>query len=405
LAAAGRKRLALVVTLTVLVLLALQMLLVWTAVDSAQRIGAAFRTAVQSQSPAVVAAQNLQRVVQNRMLFMLRMAAQPDPLDRTSDAAAFYAEREAFARELDRLRSLVNTPAARARLAEVLSRADELSNVQRDVVEALLLGEDARARALMQSFSVFEKQDRAIAALQRLAQGELDGLETALRGAQDIEAEARRFALALGAGLVVLGAAVGAVAARLTAWAARIAEREVRTTRAAAQTDPLTGLLNRRGLEAELARLCRARNGERGLHGVLVLDLDNFKPLNDSAGHQAGDLALREVAAALKRHVRPGDCVARIGGDEFAIVFRRAHGTACMAVAQRLIDAVGAIRVPGTADHIRLGASIGIAALPFPANERDIQTAFASADAACYRAKREGRNRACLADEPDSAVH
>lgn len=87
-----------------------------------------------------------------------------------------------------------------------------------------------------------------------------------------------------------------------------------------ARTDPATGVLNRRGFEIELAAaLSRAtRRGERGV--LVMIDLDGFKPVNDTHGHQAGDLILATVAHLLGRHTRDTDAVARLGGDEFAVL-------------------------------------------------------------------------------------
>lgn len=119
-------------------------------------------------------------------------------------------------------------------------------------------------------------------------------------------------------------------------------ETLIRELRDAASSDPLTGLVNRRGLEAAYAR-------ERSLHqrhgrpfSLLVADLDRFKQINDNLGHKAGDRALVEVADLLRAQVRPVDTAARIGGDEFALLLSEADDVHAASVAERLDAAVSA---------------------------------------------------------------
>ncbi|MDP3263688.1 MAG: diguanylate cyclase [Tabrizicola sp.] len=163
-------------------------------------------------------------------------------------------------------------------------------------------------------------------------------------------------------------------------------------------TDPLTGLKNRRAADAYLARLCAT-----GVpFGVLHMDLDYFKTVNDSLGHAAGDLVLGEVARVLRRQTRAEDCAARIGGDEFVLILAgQTEADHLVAVAERIIAGVSEpILFEGQV--ARVSASVGIGrsidhAYPDPA------LLLADADAALYRAKRAGRGRAALAFDKGSA--
>lgn len=152
-----------------------------------------------------------------------------------------------------------------------------------------------------------------------------------------------------------------------------------------AMTDPLTGLLNRRGFEAELKRTLAAarRYGETG--ALICIDLDGFKPINDTHGHDAGDAVLVALADALQRHVRDCDRVARLGGDEFAILLTRVDRDAGLVRAEALDGIVNAIALEWHGARIRVRASLGYQAFGPDAPANDL---LGGADRAMYQAKR-----------------
>jgi diguanylate cyclase (GGDEF)-like protein/PAS domain S-box-containing protein len=151
--------------------------------------------------------------------------------------------------------------------------------------------------------------------------------------------------------------------------------------------DPLTGLANRTLLRDRLDHALAQSEREAGQTGVLFLDLDNFKHVNDEHGHRVGDELLAALGGRLQAAVRPADTVARMGGDEFVVVYEHADETGALALADRLEAAVS---VPVTVSGIehRLSASIGIAL-----GQDDADTLLREADAAVYRAKAAGGAR------------
>jgi diguanylate cyclase (GGDEF)-like protein len=158
-----------------------------------------------------------------------------------------------------------------------------------------------------------------------------------------------------------------------------------------ATTDELTGLVNRRRfMEALETEFERARNFATPF-SVVLMDLDDFKRINDAFGHHGGDLALRELGRLLNEQVRDFDVAARLGGEEFAILFPQTTAEAAAAVAERIREALAAARI-AVADgaHVRLTASFGVA----DSSAYDsIDTLLRHADDALYAAKRAGKNR------------
>jgi diguanylate cyclase (GGDEF)-like protein len=178
---------------------------------------------------------------------------------------------------------------------------------------------------------------------------------------------------------VRLAAEVERLATELAATRDRLRELEARI-----DIDPLTDTLNRRGFEREFKRAF-AHAKRYGMNASLIyLDLDAFKPVNDRHGHAAGDAMLRAIAATLMRHVRASDVVARIGGDEFAVLLFNLSGAAALAKADELEAAICATAVRFGGATLAVGASAGVAAV------EAVDTAAAvlsRADAAMYARK------------------
>ncbi|HEX7530458.1 MAG TPA: sensor domain-containing diguanylate cyclase [Pyrinomonadaceae bacterium] len=164
-----------------------------------------------------------------------------------------------------------------------------------------------------------------------------------------------------------------------------------------ALTDALTGCYNRRSFEMQFDREMQVAKRQHQPLSLMMLDLDRFKQLNDSAGHDAGDDALRRLAACFRQELRGVDSAARFGGDEFALILPQAYSEGAQIVAERLRARIEGIHIPGFGN---LSTSIGIAT--FPAHGSSRSDLVIAADAALYSAKRAGRNRVCVFDEVGS---
>jgi len=181
--------------------------------------------------------------------------------------------------------------------------------------------------------------------------------------------------------LIALG-----VADTLRAQRVALSEAERR-----AQIDPLTGVLNRNSFIERLHAAC-VRAQARGLPiALLFIDLDHFKQINDSYGHQAGDACLRAVIPPIHAELRQSDVIGRYGGEEFVVILSSADAAASAPIAQRILERVSEVQVTGYGAPIHLTCSIGLAA----SDTLGVwgEHLIAHADAAVYSAKRAGRNR------------
>jgi diguanylate cyclase (GGDEF)-like protein len=246
-------------------------------------------------------------------------------------------------------------------------RAEELSDqrTRRDV--------ELRIAELTRNFEN-QQRDREILSLRQAK--ELDRVQLARQRVQ------RNAALVIG----VL--AVGVLALMWSRM--RLRERTRHDLEQAVATDPLTGLLNRRGLRALIGQ---RRSGDPDC-AVVICDIDNFKQINDVHGHDVGDIVLAETAHRLRAELRPDDCAARWGGEEFLLCLRDTTLSAAATAAERLRQAVAVPPYAGVPAGLVVSISLGVAA---GSHGQGFDAVVRAADQALLQAKREGKNRVVVA--------
>jgi diguanylate cyclase (GGDEF)-like protein/PAS domain S-box-containing protein len=166
-----------------------------------------------------------------------------------------------------------------------------------------------------------------------------------------------------------------------------------------ASHDVLTGLVNRREFENRMERALKSAKAHETSYALCCLDLDQFKIVNDTCGHSAGDALLGQVGALLKSKVRWRDTLARLGGDEFGILLESCSLDEAMRTAESLREAVRNFKFTWEERTFRLGASIGV--VPISADNADVASVLSAADSACQAAKEAGRNRVHSFEEND----
>ena len=185
------------------------------------------------------------------------------------------------------------------------------------------------------------------------------------------------------AGMLCIGYFVYADVARASALNRELAWQ--------ASHDPLTGLINRRHFERKLTQALEGARLEGGRHALMFLDLDQFKVVNDTCGHIAGDELLRQLAAMLKTQLRANDTLARLGGDEFGVLLSHCELVMARSIAEKLRQVVSDFRFAWGARLFETGVSIGL--VPVDAQSASVAQLMSVADVACYAAKEGGRNR------------
>jgi len=158
-----------------------------------------------------------------------------------------------------------------------------------------------------------------------------------------------------------------------------------------ASHDALTGLPNRREFERRVSAILREARDRPGSYAVLYLDLDEFKLVNDTCGHAAGDELLRQVSALLRQRLREMDTLARLGGDEFGVLLAHCAPASALRVAETLRKTIGDFHFVWKQRPFRVHVSIGLVSLG--QGTRTLAQVLSAADAACYIAKDKGRNR------------
>ena len=158
-----------------------------------------------------------------------------------------------------------------------------------------------------------------------------------------------------------------------------------------ASHDILTGLVNRREFESRLERALKSAKARETAYALLYLDLDQFKIVNDSCGHSAGDTLLNQLGNLLKAKIRWRDTLARLGGDEFGVLLESCNLDEALQTAEQLRAAIGDYKFLWDDRAFRLGVSIGV--VPITADNEDVAALLSAADSACAAAKEAGRNR------------
>jgi len=331
----------------------------------------------------------MQGALRERAISLYTLPILADPFEKDDEIQRFNSQSDVFIAARGRLAQMPLNPEESRILADIRKLALEAYPEVQAVAEMTLVS-DNQAEIFDRIRNVAMPRQRALATqVGVLLDLQRELTSAAVRNAETSYARVRNLMLWLGSLALLMGMTIAGFVSRRVA-------RQAEQLAAQAMYDPLTGLANRAllydrlDLEIELAK--RARTS----FGVALMDLDRFKEVNDTLGHNVGDELLREVGRRLKETVRAGDTVARLGGDEYVVLIHDLDAKGVPAVANKLL---ATLDEPFHWQHqsIDLGASLGISL--FPSQSTDASGLIRCADIAMYVAKRAGKGYALYAPE------
>ncbi|MEW6678501.1 MAG: diguanylate cyclase [Pseudomonadota bacterium] len=327
--------------------------------------------------------QAMQTSAQERTLSLTRMINIQDLFELDAEQMRFHTHGQAFMLARRRLESMDLTPREKALLAEQWERIRAAQPYQEQVINLSLAQRRTEASEILIRYAV-PAQDAVMQSLTRLDEVTREAANQAMVKAGQAHLLARQWMIALSSLALALGLAIAVVVVRLMHGIGREKER-------LATHDTLTGLPNRTLLMDRLEQAILRARRQQDRVGVLFLDLDGFKAVNDTQGHAVGDEVLRQLAARLQQVVRANDIVARLGGDEFVVCLAdAAQREQIKLVCDKLLAAIARpVRVAN--QQVTLSGSLGVCV--FPDDGQDAKALLRCADLAMYAAKRSGKNQ------------
>ena len=310
------------------------------------------------------------------------------------------AQRRAFQNALNAERERAQITLASIGQAVISTGADGHLDYMNSVAECLLACplSEARGKPVTSLFRLVDK-DTGVEEpqlMERLLAGEPHGANVRPQLLQRADGSLVPVALT-GAPLLVSGRVVGAV---LAFHDMRREQEYIERLSWQASHDALTGLFNRRDFESRLERAIAELQSRQ--HALMYLDLDQFKLVNDTCGHAAGDQLLRQISVLLGNELRPGDVLARLGGDEFGVLLLDCQPDLAADTAERLRSTVQDLHFAWEGRPFNISVSIGM--VQITNREITLEEALQAADIACYMAKEKGRNRVQLHSDSDMAL-
>jgi diguanylate cyclase (GGDEF)-like protein len=343
-----------------------------------------------------------------RSISLLRMLHQEDPFERDEEymhmndlATEFAVSRIAFREKGLGPEELV--------LHNESGRLTAKSVPLQEQVVQLLVEEDVERATTLLLDQAIPAQERVLEQLGQM----LDYQQVAARRAMDESRKAYRETVVFIGILLVMAIAVGVVIAlfvmRRTTQTEDVLfkqftqERKLRKQLSyQASHDALTGLINRFEFENHLKRALQSAQQSGATHAMLYIDLDQFKVVNDTCGHVAGDELLRQLATVLQKRIRGQDTLVRLGGDEFGVLLEDCAPENTTVVANSLLNIVQEFRFVWEDKSFVIGASIGVVVVD--KDSKSIADIMSAADAACYSAKDAGRNRIHVFGRHDTTI-
>lgn len=381
----------LLVTIGFMAVLTLMFSLATISLLQLQSINARMEKLVEVTNMKTAAANDMRDAIRLRADSLKTMRLIQDPLERDAEHQRFisYTGKYSIARErlfshgMDERETLLN---------HQLQQLTRASQPHIDDASNLLMSEAGEEETSIAMEQVFKLQGLKLGRLGELVQLEQQKTQEALTISRRHYNSTRQLLFALtGFALLFSLLVARTVINHVSAKNRQLAYQ--------ASHDPLTGLINRHEFECRVERAIQNAKVQATTHTLLYLDLDQFKIVNDTCGHAAGDELLQQLSQLLLGSVRHRDTLSRLGGDEFGMLFENCPLDKAVEIASSLLTSIQEFNFTWGESSFTLGISIGV--VPIDHSTSDIASAMSAADSACYIAKEAGRNQLQIAHMGD----
>lgn len=355
--------------------------------DATQRL----RVVTQNNNIKTELATAMQTALRERALSMHGFAIVTDPFDRDEEIQRFNAYGALYIDARKRFEQLPLLPEER-KILDIIRAKTKITQPEVQKVADMAIGGESQPIILEQIRNISMPMQREIAEhLNALVDLQRDQTALALRTAEISYRQGRDLMFVLCLFAILVGATIGAFVSRRVAY-------QTRQLATQALYDPLTGLANRCLFQQELQGQIEKSRREGSSFGVLLMDLDRFKEVNDTLGHDVGDQLLREVGRRLTETLRGEDVAARLGGDEYVVLLREAEQEDMPVVANKILSALER-PFHWQSQSIDFSASLGMS--HYPSQCEDAGGLIRCADIAMYVAKRSGKGYAMYAPDQE----
>lgn len=381
----------LLVTIGFMAVLTLMFSLATISLLQLQSINARMEKLVEVTNMKTAAANEMRDAIRLRADSLKTMRLIQDPLERDAEHQRFisYTGKYSIARERLFSRGMDERETALNHQLQQLTRA---SQPHIDDASNLLMSEAGEEETSIAMEQVFKLQGLKLGRLGELVQLEQQKTQEALTTSRRHYNSTRQLLFALtGFALLFSLLVARTVINHVSAKNRQLAYQ--------ASHDPLTGLINRHEFECRVERAIQNAKVQATTHTLLYLDLDQFKIVNDTCGHAAGDELLQQLSQLLLGSVRHRDTLSRLGGDEFGMLFENCPLDKAVEIANSLLTSIQEFNFTWGESSFTLGISIGV--VPIDHSTSDIASAMSAADSACYIAKEAGRNQLQIAHMGD----
>jgi len=381
--------------MAMLVFIGLMLALIGHAIWQIHDLGEQMRGIVESHNRKVQLATDLLEATHNRHSSLVYVTLMRDPFERDERFQAFIRWGYAVGKARNELRSMPLSAFERNNIAHQDRLVQRIIQLQEEIIDLAAREETSRAHIHMdQTLRPLNMEFTRV--VEDLRRHERDLIHDALVAARTAARSAILLHLGLGSVSLALAGFIALAMHRLLARHAGIIQRQMSDLRAAGQRlehqathDPLTGLANRALFRRRMTDELEHARQEGFMLGVMYLDLDDFKPVNDTHGHQTGDALLCEIAHRLRQTVRIADTVARLGGDEFAILLPGLENQVqCDAMERKLRQA---LVPPVELESVTLVPSVSLGCVRYPQDGRSMEELLHAADQRMYAAKHARR--------------